>query len=74
VTADSSPRPLPVLRAMIDALDRELLQLAARRMTIVAEVAAYKREHGLRVRDPARERELLADRARSAAELGLPAG
>jgi chorismate mutase/prephenate dehydrogenase len=59
---------------MIDALDRELLQLAARRMAIVAEVAAYKREHGLRVRDPVREREVLADRARSAAELGLPAG
>ena len=59
---------------MIDALDRELLQLAARRMSIVAEVAAYKRAHGMRVRDAAREREVLADRARSAAELGLPAG
>jgi chorismate mutase/prephenate dehydrogenase len=69
-----APRPLPVLRAAIDALDRELLQLAARRMAVVAEVAAYKRAHGLRVRDPQRERELLAERARDAAELGLPAG
>ena len=68
----SAPRPLPLLRAMIDALDRELLQLAARRMAIVAEVAAYKREHHLRVRDLAREREVLADRARIASELGLP--
>ncbi len=68
-----APRPLPVLRAMIDALDRDLLQTAARRMALVAEVAAYKRAHGLRVRDPARERELLADRARGAAALGLPA-
>ena len=67
-----APRPLPLLRAMIDALDRELLQVAARRMAIVAEVAAYKREHHLRVRDLAREREVLADRARTAAELGLP--
>jgi chorismate mutase/prephenate dehydrogenase len=74
MSADSSPRPLPLLRAMIDALDRELLQLAAQRMAIVAEVAAYKRQHGLRVRDPVRERELLTDRARDAAELGLPAG
>ncbi len=73
--ADATPpRPLAVLRAEIDALDRDLLHTAARRMALVAEVAAYKRAHGLRVRDPARERELLADRARRAAELGLPAG
>jgi hypothetical protein len=51
-----------VLRAEIDALDRDLLHTAARRMALVAEVAAYKRAHGLRVRDAARERELLADR------------
>ncbi|MDF1505395.1 bifunctional chorismate mutase/prephenate dehydrogenase [Roseisolibacter sp. H3M3-2] len=67
-------RPLSVLRAGIDALDRELLQLMARRMALVAEVAAYKRAHALAVRDPAREREVLADRARDAAELGLPVG
>jgi chorismate mutase/prephenate dehydrogenase len=42
-------------------------------MALVAEVAAYKRAHGLRVRDAARERELLDDRARRAAALGLPA-
>jgi chorismate mutase/prephenate dehydrogenase len=42
-------------------------------MALVGEVAAYKRAHGLRVRDPARERELLADRVRRAAALGLPA-
>lgn len=68
----SPPRPLAVLRAMIDALDRDLLHTAARRMALVAEVAAYKRAHGLRVRDPARERELLDDRARVAEALGLP--
>jgi prephenate dehydrogenase/chorismate mutase len=62
-----------VLRAEIDALDRDLLHTAARRMALVAEVAAYKRAHGLRVRDAARERDLLADRARRAADLGLPA-
>ena len=70
--APGTPRPLPLLRAMIDALDRELLQLAARRLSIVAEIAAYKREHHLRVRDLERERQVLADRARTAAELGLP--
>jgi chorismate mutase/prephenate dehydrogenase len=69
----SAPRPLPLLRAMIDALDRDLLQIVARRMALVAEVAAYKRAHGLRVRDAERERALLADRARRAEALGLPA-
>ncbi len=74
MTTDPPPRPLPLLRAMIDALDRDLLQLAARRMSLVAEIAAYKREHGLRVRDARREREILDDRARVAEELGLPRG
>lgn len=59
---------------MIDALDRDLLQLAARRMSLVAEVAAYKRVHGLRIRDLQREREVLEDRVRLASELGLPQG
>jgi chorismate mutase / prephenate dehydrogenase len=71
---DPTPRPLPLLRAMIDALDSELLQVIARRMALVGEVAAYKRVHGLHIRDATREREVLADRARHAASLGLPSG
>ena len=42
--------------------------------TLVAEIAAFKRTHGLRIRDPQRERELLEDRTRRAGELGLPRG
>jgi chorismate mutase / prephenate dehydrogenase len=68
------PRPLPVLRAMIDELDRELMQVLAQRMALVGEVAAYKRQHGLKVRDAVREQSVLADRAQRAAQLGLPAG
>ncbi|HSJ64266.1 MAG TPA: bifunctional chorismate mutase/prephenate dehydrogenase [Gemmatimonadaceae bacterium] len=66
------PRPLPLLRAMVDALDRELLQLAARRMALVGEIAEYKRRHGVRIRDPRRERDVLEDRCRRAEALGLP--
>jgi chorismate mutase/prephenate dehydrogenase len=66
------PRPLPLLRAMVDALDRELLQVAARRMALVGEIAEYKRRHGVRIRDPRREREVLEDRCRRAEALGLP--
>lgn len=67
-------RPLPLLRAMVDAIDHELLQLTARRMSVVAEIAAWKRQHQLRIRDPQREREILEDRARRAADMGLPRG
>ena len=67
-----TPRPLPVVRAMIDALDRDLLQIMAKRMALVAEIAAYKRLHGLKIRDASRERELLRDRHEHATELGLP--
>lgn len=71
---DPTPRALSVLRAMIDALDRDLLQIMARRMALVAEVAAYKRAHGIRIRDPQRERDVLHDRRDRALELGLPVG
>ena len=59
---------------MVDALDHELLQLAARRMAVVSEIAAYKRQHHLRIRDPQREAEILEDRVQRAADMGLPRG
>ena len=71
---DSAPRPLPILRAMVDVLDRDLLQIVARRMALVGEIAAYKRLHSLRIRDAQREREILDDRCRRAEEMGLPRG
>ena len=57
---------------MIDVLDHELLQIAAKRMHLVAEIAEYKRKHGLHIRDPRREREILEDRCRIAEGMGLP--
>ncbi len=59
---------------MIDALDRDLLQIMARRMSLVSEVAEYKREHGLRIRDAERERDVISDRRARAEALGLPSG
>jgi len=72
--SDSIPpkaRPIEVLRGQIDSVDREILQLLSRRMAVVAELAAHKREHGLRVRDLSRERSLLSDRRQLAERLGL---
>ena len=64
-------RPLPVLRAMIDAVDREVLQLLARRNALVGEIAQYKRAHRVPIRDFAREREIIQDRCHRAQPLGL---
>ena len=64
-------RPLPVLRAMIDAVDHEILQLLSRRNGLVGEIAVHKREHRLAIRDVAREREIITDRSGRAEPLGL---
>ena len=50
---------LKELRKNIDEIDRELVDLFVRRMSVSAEVAEYKREAGMPVLDPARERALL---------------
>ncbi|MCP4591591.1 MAG: bifunctional chorismate mutase/prephenate dehydrogenase [bacterium] len=68
---DRQQRPLAVLRAMIDTVDRDLVHLLARRTALVGEVAGYKREHRLPIRDPQREREILEDRLSLADELAL---
>lgn len=67
----SPTRPLPVVRAMIDAVDRDVLQLLARRNALVAEIAQYKREHALPIRDLVRDAEIIADRCARAQRLGL---
>lgn len=65
---------LDLLRENLDAIDAKLLQLLAKRMGIVAEVASHKRDHALRIRDLSRERQVLSDRCTQADELGLPPG
>jgi len=62
---------LPELRAQLDQLDRQLLELLARRNQIVTEVARLKRSENRQVRDAVREAELLAERRAHAVELGL---
>ena len=65
------PRPLSVLRAHVDAIDHELLHGLARRNALVAEIAQFKRAHGVPIRDFEREREILDDRRQRAVPLGL---
>ena len=49
----------------IDRINREMLALFCERMQLSAEVAAYKKEKGLPILDPTREREILAGVAES---------
>ena len=46
-------------RSQLDAVDRELAALFAKRMDLAAKIAAYKKENGLPVLDLRREREKL---------------
>ena len=49
------------LRAQIDNIDEELVQLFCRRMKVAEQIADYKRQNNLPILVPAREREKLRD-------------
>lgn len=70
---DLGPRSpeLQETRELIDAVDRELLGLLARRATLSQRAARAKAELGHPVLDPAREASLLSDRRAWAASLHL---
>jgi chorismate mutase/prephenate dehydrogenase len=68
---DKTLPPLPELRARLDELDKQVLELLARRMDIVSGVARYKRAENIQIRDTGREEQLLASRRAMAVELGL---
>lgn len=70
---ESEAPELMETRDLIDELDREILQLLARRGHLAERAGAIKAQRHRPVRDPVRERELLADRRRWAEEVGLPA-
>lgn len=52
---------LKELRSQIDEIDDQLVKLFCQRMDIAAQVAQYKKEQGLPILMPAREREKLQD-------------
>jgi chorismate mutase/prephenate dehydrogenase len=62
---------LDELRRRLDAIDRELLELVARRQALAAEVAEEKRRSGAPVRDFAREREVIIAARAQAVRLGI---
>lgn len=65
---------LASLRDEVDAADRAIVELVARRMRAVDAIGALKRASALPLRDPAREAEMAARREGWARELGLDPG
>ena len=51
--------PIEESRNRIDEIDKDIVRLFKERMETAANVAEYKREKGIPVHDPARERQLL---------------
>lgn len=66
------PQNLDDLRRGIDAVDQQILKLLHERVRLVVAVGEYKRERGMPVYDPDRERALL-ERLCNAAEPPLDA-
>ena len=59
---------LSELRQQIDRIDEQIFRLFSERAEVSEGVAAYKREHGMRVFDPTRERAKVAAAASAAPE------
>ena len=61
------------LRSEIDSLDRELIQLFAKRLELVSQVGKVKHQHGLPIYAPGREIEMLQARRLEAEKAGISA-
>ena len=69
--SDKTTPSLAELRARLDAVDRRIIELLAERMSVVTEVARFKRSERVEIRDYDRERQVLDARRALAHELGL---
>ncbi|MBC8201578.1 MAG: bifunctional chorismate mutase/prephenate dehydrogenase [Planctomycetes bacterium] len=65
------PQALLPLRAEIDAIDHQILELLGKRNAVVEKVATVKKDTGFGIRDYLREKELLQDRGSLAQTIGL---
>lgn len=60
------------LRDQIDAVDKQILNLLAQRLSLVEKVGEVKSEHGLPIYAPDREAAMLASRRTEAEKIGVP--
>jgi len=68
----SVPPEIAAARASLDEIDHALLELVARRRSLVAALFETKRALGLPLVDPAREEALLAERRAFGEKLAVP--
>lgn len=59
------------LRAEIDCINKEIVALLAKRMEVADEIAKYKKLHGLPVRIPEREKQVIESVKELARKNGL---
>ncbi|SNC58881.1 bifunctional chorismate mutase/prephenate dehydrogenase [Sodalis endosymbiont of Henestaris halophilus] len=63
---------LSLLRGKIDDVDKALLNLLAKRLSLIAKVGEVKSCYGVPIYNPDREEEMLTSRRREASALGVP--
>jgi chorismate mutase / prephenate dehydrogenase len=69
--ADETPTDLGSIRDELDLIDRRLVQVLTDRASLISDVIAYKRAHGMAVVDRPREEAMLDKIGLIAAEGGL---
>ena len=60
------------IRGQLDQIDDQMIDLFARRMRLVSDVAAYKKKHGLPILDTGREEAILNRLSQKAGEEMAP--
>ena len=71
MSTDPTTLPIADLRQQLDKTDDEIVRLLARRLETVGLIAKAKAEHSTMIRDPGREREVLARVEALANSLGI---
>jgi chorismate mutase / prephenate dehydratase len=71
MSTDPTTTPIAELRQQLDKTDDEIVRLLARRLETVGLIAKAKAEHSTQIRDPGREREVLARVEALANSLGI---
>jgi len=71
MSTDSPTQPISELRQQLDKTDDDIVRLLARRLETVGLIAKAKAEHATQIRDPGREREVLARVEALANSLGI---
>jgi chorismate mutase / prephenate dehydratase len=69
---DEAVQALETLRTALDQVDGEIVQMLGKRFELVSKVGATKASHGIAVRSPEREREVIEKAECSARRLGVP--